>query len=223
MQMKSGQQPATNVDVAERRRSVVVAGFVGDLATAEAGVADPDPEVRAAGFGAMARLGQFEKKMAGRALADPAPGVRRRAAELAGRITGRSSALALVRLVTKRLDDPQPEVAEAAAWALGELAPQVPAADRADAVEALAAMAAEHHDPLCRESAIAALGAIGDPAGLQAVLAGLHDKPAVRRRAAVALAAFDDPAADAGLHRCLDDRDWQVRQVAEVLLDHPPR
>ena len=65
---------------------------------------------------------------------------------------------------------------------------------------------------------MAALGAIGDPAGLPAVLAALDDKPAVRRRAAVALAAFDGPSVDAALHRCLEDRDWQVRQVAEDLL-----
>ena len=65
---------------------------------------------------------------------------------------------------------------------------------------------------------MAALGAIGDSAGLPAVLAALDDKPAVRRRAAVALAAFDGPSVEAALRRCLDDRDWQVRQVAEDLL-----
>ena len=47
----------------------------------------------------------------------------------------------------------------------------------------------------------------------------LDDKPAIRRRAAIALAGFDDPAATEGLRRCLEDRDWQVRQAAEVLLD----
>jgi HEAT repeat protein len=71
---------------------------------------------------------------------------------------------------------------------------------------------------LCRESAVAALGAIGDPTGLPAILAALDDKPAVRRRAAVALAAFTGPSVEAALRRCLDDRDWQVRQVAEDLL-----
>ena len=65
---------------------------------------------------------------------------------------------------------------------------------------------------------MAALGAIGDPAGLAAVLAALDDKPAIRRRAAVALAAFEGPEVEAALTRCLDDRDWQVRQVAEDLL-----
>ena len=65
---------------------------------------------------------------------------------------------------------------------------------------------------------MAALGAIGR--------AGRHRDRArppsttrdMRRRAAVALAAFDDPVAEEGLRRCLEDRDWQVRQVAEELL-----
>ena len=65
---------------------------------------------------------------------------------------------------------------------------------------------------------MAAIGAIGDPAGLPAVLHALGDKPAIRRRAAVALSAFEGPSVDAALRRCLDDRDWQVRQVAEDLL-----
>ena len=46
----------------------------------------------------------------------------------------------------------------------------------------------------------------------------LEDKPAVRRRATIALAAFDDPRVDGALRRCLEDRDWQVRQAAEDLL-----
>ena len=62
-------------------------------------------------------------------------------------------------------------------------------------------------------------GAIGDERALPAVLAALEDRPAVRRRAAIALAAFEDPTAEEGLRRCLQDRDWQVRQVAEELLD----
>ena len=86
------------------------------------------------------------------------------------------------------------------------------------ALVGLASPESGHADPLCREAAVAALGAIGDPAGLPAVLAALEDKPAIRRRAAVALAAFDGPEVEAALRRCLEDRDWQVRQVAEDLL-----
>ena len=66
---------------------------------------------------------------------------------------------------------------------------------------------------------MAALGAIGDRRGLDAVLtAASGDRPAVRRRAVVALAAFDGPEVDAALERALTDRDWQVRQAAEDLL-----
>jgi HEAT repeat protein len=53
---------------------------------------------------------------------------------------------------------------------------------------------------------------------LPAVLAALEDKPAIRRRGATALAAFSGPEVDSALRRCLSDRDWQVRQVAEDLL-----
>ncbi|HEX3565662.1 MAG TPA: HEAT repeat domain-containing protein, partial [Acidimicrobiales bacterium] len=75
-----------------------------------------------------------------------------------------------------------------------------------------------HRDPLCREAAIASLGAIGDDVGLPTILAALDDKPAIRRRAALSLAAFEGPEVEAALRRCLEDRDWQVRQVAEDLL-----
>jgi HEAT repeat protein len=53
------------------------------------------------------------------------------------------------------------------------------------------------------------------------VLGALEDKPTVRRRATVALAGFDDPAVEPALRRAAADRDWQVRQAAEELLDEP--
>ena len=48
-------------------------------------------------------------------------------------------------------------------------------------------------DPLVRESSVAALGAIGDDRGLDAILGATTDKPAIRRRAVLALAPFLDP------------------------------
>ena len=89
-------------------------------------------------------------------------------------------------------------------------------------VDRLSSSSAAHREPHVREAAVAALGAIGDPGGLAAVLAALGDRPTIRRRAAVALAAFDNEEAEAGLRRCLADRDWQVRSVAETLLELPP-
>jgi HEAT repeat protein len=101
-------------------------------------------------------------------------------------------------------------VAETVAWACGERSPAEPGI-----VPALATVAQDHEDALCREAAVAALGAIGDPAGLPAILAATHDRPAVRRRAVLALAPFEGPDVDAALTRARDDRDWQVRQAVE--------
>lgn len=114
------------------------------------------------------------------------------------------------------LDDPDAAVVEVAAWACGECLPAA-----AGTVPRLASLATRHTDPLVREAAVAALGAIGDPAGLSAVLEGCRDKPAIRRRAVLALAPFEGPDVDAALHAARTDRDWQVRQAAEDLLDDP--
>jgi len=169
--------------------------------------AHSDPEVRAAALGALARLDDAElaPKLI-HALVDRAASVRRRAAELAG-----SADCVPVAAVVGALGDPDALVAEAACWALGE---------RMDpaGVEALSDVAVHHIDPLVREAAVAALGAIGDDHGLPAVLAATTDKPAVRRRAVLALAPFEGPEVEAALERALQDRDWQVRQAAEDLL-----
>lgn len=194
-----------------RRAAVAAAGHRGDAAAARAALGDPAGTVRATAIGALARSGVLTAGDVVAALSDPSPGVRRRAATEAGAARGRGSRSVLVEALRGALDDPDPLVAEAAAWALGERR-------EPRAVGDLVAMAGSHPDPRCRESAVAALGALGDPAGLPAVLAALEDRPGVRRHAAVALAAFAGPEADAGLRRCLEDRDWQVRQVAEILL-----
>jgi HEAT repeat protein len=141
--------------------------------------------------------------------------VRRRAAELAAGVTGRGSRSSLPAALRAALEDPDPLVTEASCFALGERR------DRGAVVD-LAHVAGGHPDNRCREAAVAALGAIGDPAGLAAVVAALGDKPTVRRRATVALAAFAGPEAAAAMRRSLTDRDWQVREVAEILLGEPP-
>jgi HEAT repeat protein len=190
----------------QRRREAAIAGHTGDEASARALLDDEVAAVRATALGALARLGRLQPADVAAALADADMSVRRRAAMEARN-------LAAVDLVPV-LDDPEPLVAEAAAWALGERAE----AAGAPAVERLAAMATQHDDALCREAAVAALGAIGDEAGLPAILAATTDKPAVRRRAVLALAPFEGPEVDATLERALTDRDWQVRQAAEDLL-----
>ena len=191
-------------DVADRRRRAALAGHAGDPAAARALLHDPDPAVRATALGALGRLGAFADTELAAALADPIAAVRRRACQVA---VG-AAEVDLVPLLT----DPDAGVVEVAAWALGE---------RADAgggvVDALARVAAAHDDALCREAAVAALGAIGDDRGLPAVLAAAEDRPAVRRRAVIALAAFTGPAVEAAIGLALKDRDWQVRQAAEDL------
>ena len=134
--------------------------------------------------------------------------MRRRAAELAATRHGVA--------IDAALADPDPSVVEAAAWAAGERD------ERGRGARCSRRVARAHDDPLCREAAVAALGAIGDPAGLPAILAATEDKPAVRRRAVLALAPFEGPDVDAALQRALTDPDRQVRQAAEDLLAPPP-
>ena len=191
--------------ITQRRRAAALAGHIGDVAAARAALGDDAPPVRSTALGALHRLDVLTDTDIESALADPSPQVRRRGCELA-------APFPTVDL-SGGLNDGDSSVVEMAAWALGERG------DRS-AVPGLVAVAGAsgHTDPLCREAAVAALGAIGDPAGLPAILAALDDKPAIRRRAAVALAAFDGPEVESALRRCLEDRDWQVRQVAEDLL-----
>lgn len=205
--MSGGQATgAPSAAEAHRRGLAAAAGHSGPDGEAEARrlLADPSPRVRATALAALARLGRAADADVVAGLCDPDPLVRRRACAVAVTVPG-ADVLAL-------LADTDAMVVEAAAWALGEGGP----AD--GVVEALASVAASHADPLCREAAVAALGAVGDPAGLPAILAATADRPAVRRRAVLALAPFEGPEVDAALARALDDRDWQVRQAAEDLL-----
>jgi len=197
-----------------RRRRAVLAGHGGNVAGARELSTDPDPTVRAAALGALARLGALDDAIVLGALDDPDADVRRRACAVAGRRGDPGSSAAVLGRLVRALDDSEPSVVETAAWALGEFGARC----GPDAVGGLCRVAGTHGSPLCREAAVAALGAVGAPDTLDAVLAALDDTANIRRRAAIALAAFDDPRADEGLRRCLADRDWQVRQAAEELL-----
>jgi len=186
------------------RGRAAIAGHSGDEPTARALLTSTEPAVRATALGALARMGRLTDDDVNAALADESATVRHRAVALA---RGRS-AIPLV----PALADRDAVVVEQAAWACGERQPTEPGA-----VAALSTLAVEHDDALVREAAVAALGAIGDPAGLAAILHATADKPAVRRRAVLALAPFSGPDVDAALERALTDRDWQVRQAAEDL------
>jgi HEAT repeat protein len=174
---------------------------------ARAALVDPDPAVRATAIGALERLGTLETVDLEAALADRASAVRRRACEAIARRPGDEPPSLLGMLAGE-----DSELVEVAAWASGERQPPEP-----EVVEVLAGLVTSHPDALVREAAVAALGAIGDPAGLAAVLAALEDKATVRRRAVLALAPFEGAEVDAALAKARDDRDWQVRQAAEDL------
>jgi|TARA_Y100000310_G_scaffold102440_3_gene100633 HEAT repeat protein len=193
-----------DAETADRRRAAIAAGHSDDPETAIRLCADPEPVVRAAALGALARLGSLTAAALGHAISDTAAEVRRRALELSVDTGICTTAL---------LEDPDPTVVEVACWVAGERTDE---ADRS--VRPLVRIATTHDDPLCREAAVAALGALGHPEGLDAVLSRLSDKPAIRRRAVLALAPFDGPKVADALQNALEDHDWQVRQAAEDLM-----
>jgi HEAT repeat protein len=168
--------------------------------------------VRATVLGALERCGELGADDLRAGLGDAAPEVRRRAAELVAGRPGDEDGLSLLPL----LDDPDATVVEMAAWACGERTPP-----ESGVIVPLSTLATAHDDPLCREAAVAALGALGDEAGLPAVLAATHDRPAIRRRAILALAPFEGDEVEAALEAALSDRDWQVRQAAQDITGLP--
>lgn len=195
----------TNPNIVELRRAIVIAGHSGDEAAVRAALTHASGSVRDAALGAMARLGLLTNDLAVIAMSDKDARVRSRIAELSVDLPG----LDLAPL----LDDHDPMVVEMAAWTCGE---HETVADHI--IEKLIQLCTEHEEPLVREAAVAALGAIGDDRGLKAILTACNDKPAVRRRAVLALAPFDGPEVKTALEAALEDRDWQVRQAAEDLL-----
>jgi HEAT repeat protein len=192
-------------EVVLRRRRIALAGHRGDEAIAREGLSDPEGDVRATALGALQRIGLLEVSDVEAAMSDPAAVVRRRACEV--------SAILPISRVLAELADCDALVVEAACFALGERGED----SEGRAVAGLARVATGHDDPLCREAAVAALGAIGHPAGLPTILSALEDKPAIRRRAVIALAPFDGPEVSEALAKARTDRDWQVRQAAEDL------
>lgn len=186
---------------------MALAGHRGEGATALGALDDPEPAVRATALRALARMGALELAQLERAAHDTDAGVRGATAEVIGvsKVTSASGVLADL------LRDGDPAVVEVACWASGEIDAGV------DHIQALSRLTTDHDDPLVREAAVAALGAIGDERGLPAILTATRDKATVRRRAVLALAPFDGPEVDAALRAALDDRDWQVRQAAEDL------
>ena len=191
----------------EHWRNLVIAGHERNETAARSALLEADPVARQLALGALARMNALTDDDLRLAFTDDAAVVRRRAVTLAAGHRGVS--------VVAMLRDLDPMVIEAAAWAAGE---QENVDD--DVLVLLCTLGKESGDPLVREAAVAALGAIGDERALPVILRACADKPNIRRRAVLALAPFDGPEVEAALAAALIDRDWQVRQAAEDLAPH---
>lgn len=188
------------------RVEVITAGFAGNVETVRAGLSSTDAGTRVSALRGLARTGALSDADIAASLGDDHWDVRRTAVELAATHPDVD--------VRPLLHDDDVFVAEMAAWCIGER----PGANDGE-ITALVECTTSHGEALVREACAAALGSIGDPRGLGAILAACTDKPTVRRRAVLALAPFDDPRAEAALRTALEDRDWQVRQNAEDILN----
>ena len=222
-------------------RNIAEAGYTADIPLIERALDDPDPLLRAAALGSIHRLGKLNSSRFLAALADTDPQVRRRAAELASRLRlSKHDRHQVIDGLSSCLDQ-EDEIAEVAAFALGEIgsetigqsapgqsAPGQSASDQGgvdqaslglspEVIAKLEHQARHHNNALCREQAVASLGALHSSPSI--ILDALNDKATVRRRAVIALAPFAGPEIEAALRHALDDRDWQVRQAAEDLLE----
>ena len=188
------------------RFDVIAAGFSGDSSVALEALRHGDGTVRASALRALARIGTLTAEILAPFVRDSHIETRRTAVELAVPFPSVN--------VHQCIDDPDVFVAEMAAWCMGE---RSPASDIE--IETLIDRTTSHSEAVVREACAAALGSLGDERGLPAILAACSDKPGVRRRAILALAPFEGDDVDAALQRALEDKDWQVRQNAEDLLN----
>lgn len=191
----------------DERFAVISAGFHGDTPRALQGLSSADDTVRASALRSLHRLNALTAEHITTGIHDESREVRRTAVECAAPFHNVS--------IHHLLHDNDVFVAEMTAWSLGE---RHPVTD--EEMTALISCTTSHDEAVVREACAAALGSIGDERGLAAILHACNDKPAVRRRAVLALAPFEGDAVDAALTKALEDRDWQVRQNAEILI-HP--
>ena len=191
----------------DERFAVIEAGFNGDVHTVLKALSSSDDSVRASAIRSLRRLDALTSAHIAEGISDSSAEVRRTALEF--------SASFDEVVIHPLINDDDVFVAEMAAWSLGE---RNPASD--EELHALIENTTSHSEAVVREACAAALGSLGDERGLPAILAACEDKPAVRRRAVLALAPFDGEEVDAALAKALEDRDWQVRQNAEILV-HP--
>lgn len=188
----------------DQRQRLIQSARKGDFSLAKELVTDSDPRVRSTSISVLSENLALDEALIAIALLDPNPMVRSSLA--------RAAATNISIPVLDLLNDVDASVIEIACWAVGE---QGEPNDLA--IEILSRIALDHDDALCRESAVAALGALGDLRGLESILQATHDIATVRRRAVIALAPFEGEAVAEAVEIALSDRDWQVRQAAEDL------
>ena len=205
----AGSDQLTEDDLRSRRISAALAGHRGEISQARAFLVDPDATTRRIALGALERLNELTTDELRVALDDSNVSVRRRALEISAQRPDVE--------IESYLHDPDASVADMAAFSLGER-------EETDAVEGLTKMASGHSDELCRETAVAALGALATITGadrptiLLCLLEAMNDRAQVRRRAVLGLFQFEEPEAQQAVASALSDKDRQVRAVASELL-----
>jgi HEAT repeat protein len=205
----AGSAQLTEDDIRSRRISAGLAGHRGETSQARALLVDPDAATRRIALGALERLNELTTAELRVALDDSNVSVRRRALEISAQRPDVE--------IEFYLRDPDASVADMAAFSLGERG-------EVDAVEGLTKMASGHSDELCRETAVAALGALATTEGadsptiLICLLDAMSDRAQIRRRAVLGLFQFDEPEAQQAVESALSDKDRQVRAVASELL-----
>ena len=205
----AGSDQLTEDDIRVRRINAALAGHRGEASRARDLLVDPDATTRRIALGALERLKGLTAGELRVALEDSNVSVRRRAVEIAAQRPEVK--------IDSYLQDPDASVADMAAFSLGER-------EEIAAVNELAKMASEHLDDLCRESAVAALGALAATKGadraaiLICLLNAMSDRAQIRRRAVLGLFQFEEPEAQQAIEAALIDKDRQVRAVASELL-----
>ena len=189
-------------EITRIRQDIIASSLDGDYLPAVEHLKHSAPKVRATVLKVLDNEGKLEKETIETALMDSAFDVRYVLAYLI------SSNLEIPAMNFLRDDDPS--IVEVACWGVGERGEA-----SAEILETLQSITESHEDALCRESAVAALGALGDEKALGSILKAVDDIATVRRRAVLALSPFDGPEVDSAIVKALEDRDWQVRQAAE--------
>ena len=193
---------AEDANVTRIRQRIIELSLNGEFQLVTEYLEHPEPDVRATALRVLDNEGKLEKGIVERSLSDSAFKVRNALAYL---ISTNRDIPAL-----KFLLDEDAEIVEVACWSIGERGDA-----SAEVLDVLQSITESHSDSLCRESAVAALGALGNRDALGSILKAVEDIATVRRRAVLALAPFDGPEVELAIAKALEDRDWQVRQAAE--------